>query len=529
MTWIKNNRRWLAPLAVFGALLMLLGAMLGKGQFCDETDNFVGGMVVAVGGDIYKDFISQHMPVMYYLCAVFRLLGASSIYVYRMMFYICLALLWTVMFVRYHKDLGTVTMLAFPLLYVFEMNGAPQCATAIADQLQAQGFVILLLEYLRYVRYRTFDTKACCWLMLGGLFSLGTAFVSAYSLLFFGVGMLLLRIRWNLQERRPFTKAVKATAVQYAKAGLWVLAPFALLLVWYAVSGNLANFIKGAYQVNTEVYSKYMGGFGTDKLAPFRLCFSDYGDMIRRIFSLPWDWAAARAAVRFAGTVGFLLLLLRKDWLASLLLIPAIVMSGMRGFQDFHAMAYLGLCALMLAYCIQQAVTWLASKKRRWAGAAAAAVALACFVCLGWDYPAQFSEVLHVPDILTTDTSVDMYPNALQSMTDPDDPIHVTTLNNHLYIDANRLPLYSAPSTVPWMWEAYGEEEMRLLHENPPKVIYFYPEYDCWGFKQSEYAPELGRFIEQMYTPLSDYNEDMTCLYVRNDYWEEALERMGYI
>ena len=529
MTWIKKNLRWIAPVGLFMAWSVLLSAMLGKDQFCDEFDNYVGGMVVVAGGDIYREFISQHMPLMYYLCAIFRLMGVSSIFVYRMMFYLVLALLWTILYVRYRKDVGTVTMLAFPLIYMFQMNGIATCASAIADQLQAQGFAILLLEYLRYVKYKRFDTKACCWLMLGGLLTLGTAFVSAYSLLFFGVGMLLLRIVWNIQEKRPLAEATKDTACQFAKAGLWVIAPFVLLIAWYAISGNLANFIKGAYTVNTEVYSKYTGGFGTDKLAPFFKCFSGYAKQITRLFTSPWNRASAYFAAQLLGTLGFLLLLFRKDKLAPLPLIPAIVMNGIRGFQGFHSLGYFGLCAVMLAYCLQQSLEWLRGKKLRWAGVPMLAASLACCVVLGWDFPAQMPEILNVPEHLTTDMSAGMYPYALQTLTEPDEPIHVTTLNNNLYIDADRQPLYSAPSTVPWMWEVYGDEEMRRLRENPPKVIFFSEDYSVWGYLQQEYAPELCAFIAEMYTPLSDYNEDMPSMYIRNDYWDEALERMGYV
>ena len=85
-TELKNrdsvHKRVLPCIGLFLLYFILCSAYLNQGVFCDEVDNMVGGMVVADGGVVYRDFYSQHTPVMYYLCAIFRLLGASSILLY---------------------------------------------------------------------------------------------------------------------------------------------------------------------------------------------------------------------------------------------------------------------------------------------------------------------------------------------------------------------------------------------------------------------------------------------------------------
>jgi hypothetical protein len=127
-------------LLFFGVLFMLVGIQ----AFGDETDNFVGGMLVAAGQDVYQVHTSQHMPFMYYLCAIFRLLGASTIYTYRLAFFIFLSLLWTIIYFRYSSHFGKSTMIFYPIFYAFEMAATSLAATVLSEQMQAQGMVILL-------------------------------------------------------------------------------------------------------------------------------------------------------------------------------------------------------------------------------------------------------------------------------------------------------------------------------------------------------------------------------------------------
>ena len=71
----KQIGQWFLCFLVY--LIMLLGVLNRSPGFTDESDNFIGGMVVASGGRMYRDFVSQHMPVMYYICAVLKMLGAD--------------------------------------------------------------------------------------------------------------------------------------------------------------------------------------------------------------------------------------------------------------------------------------------------------------------------------------------------------------------------------------------------------------------------------------------------------------------
>lgn len=64
------------------------------GTFTDECDNIRGGILIAKGRVLYRDYYTQHTPFGYYLCAFFAWLGAKSIQQFRLLYYLFSAILW---------------------------------------------------------------------------------------------------------------------------------------------------------------------------------------------------------------------------------------------------------------------------------------------------------------------------------------------------------------------------------------------------------------------------------------------------
>ena len=91
---------------------MILFAYRVNPAFLDEQDNLIGGKIVANGGHIYIDFISQHMPGMYYICMLFAQMGISTLVGYRVSFYFLIAVIWVFMYFRYQENFGKVAMIA---------------------------------------------------------------------------------------------------------------------------------------------------------------------------------------------------------------------------------------------------------------------------------------------------------------------------------------------------------------------------------------------------------------------------------
>ena len=138
----------LCAAGLFFICFTLLSAMRGSLQFMDEMDNFAVGLQMTKGGVLYKTLFSQHMPLMYYICAFFAQLGAHTVLEFRLWWYVLLALCYTALFWRYKKYFGRAVMLLWPVLYLFSVTTQELCTSILAEQLQAIGMVMLLLEFL---------------------------------------------------------------------------------------------------------------------------------------------------------------------------------------------------------------------------------------------------------------------------------------------------------------------------------------------------------------------------------------------
>lgn len=520
VSWKKQLFQGVALfLVLLTALLCLMNTML----FSDEFDNFVGGMLVAAGDDVYQVHTSQHMPFMYYLCSIFRLLGATNAYTYRLGFYAFLALLWSVMYIRYSKHFGKVALIFYPILYIFEMAFTSLAPAVLADHMQAQGMVILLLEFMVFIKQKELKLSNCIWISLAIVFSYGSVFLSAYAIFVMAVFVFLSGLLHSMQKPRDLQASFPGFLKQLGILALIILAPFALLTLWYGVTGNLENFYMGAYKINVSVYSKYTGGFGENPLSlALTRPIDYYNNLIDAIKNLTaYPETSVHALILFAGNIAFVLWLAKKNILYALGAAAFLLANGVRGFNGFHAMAYLGVSAGMISLLFGKAFRKYA---HRW-GYALPAAAITVAGVLGMTFFYEVPSIIEVPALINLASTQEIYSQAIQKITTKEDRIHVTTLATDLYLNADRLPLLSAPSSVPWMYEVYGEKEVSLLKKYMPKAIFYAPDWEVWGYYQEEYAPELSEFIWENYSIIE--GADLDSLFIRNDYLEEAKKLLN--
>ena len=76
----RSSAMVLGPL--YGLTVALLFASRVR-EFGDETDNLLGGVLVAQGQRLYVDFFSSHMPLAYYVAALPGLFGVATLDQFR--------------------------------------------------------------------------------------------------------------------------------------------------------------------------------------------------------------------------------------------------------------------------------------------------------------------------------------------------------------------------------------------------------------------------------------------------------------
>ena len=87
--WASWLRKML-PVVFFFYVFFLYYSLLSTPYFTDEQDVFFGAYNVIKGQDIYRAFLSQHMPFSYYLAAPIALCGARPCSSSDLAFIFCL-------------------------------------------------------------------------------------------------------------------------------------------------------------------------------------------------------------------------------------------------------------------------------------------------------------------------------------------------------------------------------------------------------------------------------------------------------
>ena len=151
------------PFLIYLLLFLLYFSMqyllLGQPWFpTDELDIMIAGRDMVDGYQLYTDYSSQHMPFSYYMSAFFALLGARTVSIQRICFYLFYSLMWTLMVFFYGKAEKKRAIALYPILYIFVSCACANGTTILSEQIAGIGFSMLFLEFLQF--YRTKELQA---------------------------------------------------------------------------------------------------------------------------------------------------------------------------------------------------------------------------------------------------------------------------------------------------------------------------------------------------------------------------------
>jgi len=487
----------------------------------DEGDNFLGAKMVANGLDVYKEFTSQHMPLMYYICSVFYLLGARTVIQFRLFFYAFLCLVWACMYLRYNKFFGKLTMSIYPLLYMCAMHFVEMGYSVLSEQMWAQGMVILLLEYLIYVKQKRISVSSSCWISFAVFISFGTAFMSAASIGIVFLAVLISEIIIQSKEKEGFIKGFQGICKRNGRMILIILFPFIILVLWYLISGNLYNAYYGSFVVNREYYPKYNGSIQTT-----------LGTLWQSFIALKnWIWCTNETEVYLQLIifgVFLVFMFLKRQYLAVVCVFLFTVFCGIRGIDTFHALpmhaVFMMMGALLFgevfkAYIRPRMEESVLKDKIILVGCCIAVLAAVYFPIYRIYY--ENKQLLRVQE----NESVDAYPegyDVIKKLTYENEEVYECTMNPWFFFATDTLP--SATSAAcPWIYDAYKNEILKDLQTEPPRIVVYDEDISVWGYRFGDFAADMCEYFEENYTLLDGF----TTIHVRNDYYEEACRIVG--
>ena len=537
MTQLSPKTKERLTSAVLAALLFavcftLFSAARTNVWFMDEMDNYCVGTQLAKGSLLYKDVFSQHMPLMYYICALMSLAGVKSVLAFRLAWYALLSLGYALIFWRYRRDFGRAAMFAWPCIYVASLTTQDLCTSILAEQLQAVGMVLLMLEFLRFVRTRDVPWHMAVTIALAINISFLSAFVAAFGCAVIVLGYVGVEVWDCARQRRGIAGSIASLWKKYRLTIALTLAPMACAALFYVLNGTWDYFFYNIYTFNREIYSGYMDGLGSSPSAAVAGCFTQYWAFAKSVFQTLFQGAAnvpLSVVPLQAGWYFFLLwLCARRRFVTAAWLELFFLLCGSRGFFNYHNLQGFALCALACGLCIGglwKTLRRAPGAKRAAAGAALAAMCASLAVTTGGYYAARLDSLY--PSGREFEAYYEPHSNEalLLALTEPGEFVLENINHEELYLIADiRLPAYNTGMS-PWWWEATRERSMELLQADPPRYAVYDPEYTAFGqYVVEDFAPELDAFIQENYTQIFS---DTPQFWVRNDCLDEARAKIG--
>lgn len=513
----------------------------------DELDIMIAGRDLTDGYQLYTDYSSQHMPFSYYISAFFSLLGARTVSHQRICFYIFYSLMWTLMVFLYGKEEKKRAIALYPILYIFVSCSYDHGTAILSEQIAGIGFCFLFLEFLQF--YRTKELKAKSYFVISWsvLLTLGTMFISAFGLFLIALAVLILEIYWEIRKKESFLPWFLRMLKRYLLLFFAIIVPWVIMLIYYAANNMLNMVVFSTYTYNTEIYSKYSGFGGSigDALKMgFVSIFKNLKDDVKILIAPDGRMEFARAALSiliFILFVCFLVYAARKISIfvsiVSFLLVVTLAVRGVLFLNSFHNGTAIMVICLFIALFFGN-VVFVRWEKRRGLSVSIKVISLASIAFMALFY-LRFAE-LTSPSQKQGDVAA---AEAIEAITDKGEVVWNNTFMLDLNMNSDRPMIWNIGIT-PWGWEALSDQVFPVIKENRPRVIVFNPGHEVWLWDIDDYATELIDYVEDNYTNLSSsyiwnytpetsatismgYGDYPSYVYIRNDYYDEAIEKLS--
>lgn len=495
---------------------LLLCTFCSIAPFMDETDNMLGGWVIAHGGVLYRDYVTQHPPFAYYLSAVFALFGAKSVEQFRLSYYLLISVVWGLLYLRHKEQFGK-KMFLLPVVESVVINsmvignpGRPDCMI-LSDGIQAICFIALLLEFFTFCKDSTLNwvraviVSACIW------GSIGSAFLSAFVLIWIAAAFIVEEFKKWRQEGVSLFRLVS----RYWKLLTAVAIPLMMALAYFRINDSLQKAVEQSYSFNREIYTNYgIGTIGQSVISPFVFSFRNFFDIITDHFNSLMNAHASTSIVlqliilitAAAILVG---MLMKRKFLKPALLFCVLCFAGARGNNDFHFLAAWCIAIMIIVLFYDELFESLHK------------VSIALLVIVG-----VYSSSIYVhsvgDNLLYKQKSVTEFEHYMISVTVPYEKMIFDATSckpwsemcNSLYLLYKKRDIVNRLQYIlPWYMDWYEQDTIDDLEKNKPNYVFF-----CNGWGSEPYASSLMKKLNQNYQKNSDKQDGAwgSCVWKRN-------------
>ena len=511
----RTYKRYIYAIFIFAFCMLLLISCANDIFFeSDEGEIYSKGIAIVQGEVLYRDNASQHMPVMYYIAALFHLLGASTVCEFRICFYVLFSLIWGLCAIWYDDKIPVISLFLCPALYIVMISRVYYGTSILSEHGQAIGFNILFYELICYYLDDKVRTGQLIRISLAVFLAFGSAFTSIFPIFFLVLTVVAIDMdRYFLKKGNRGRVKCRQLLRRYCSMVIAVAIPFVVLCVYYLFMGSLDDFYYWAYKFNVTIYANYQPTGGS-------VIQSLFGGFNYMLDPLRGTWTDS-ASIMFAEftVIGFLSVIAIGVLLRSPI-VPIGLVLMVNGCETrgsiigFHSMHAIMLQCAIISYALGGMTSKLQTKRLQ----PLMLGGLLVIILLPFkDHFRQYKSALVLNDPLDS-----TFYHCVDVLTEDGERLGSATLNEGLYIASRTVPASIVSPCVKWMWEGAGEKAMEQLRTCPPNLYNMDENYCAWNYPLADYAPELIAFVHENYKPLSKYGCET--VFVLNSYYDEACK-----
>lgn len=501
-----HNKR-MQSLLLFIVVFCLLYVFSKNGiTFTDENDNIRGGMIIAKGGILYKDYITQHTPVTYYLCAGFALLGAGSVQQFRCCYYVVVATFFSIIFYRHVSYWGRKRLFLIPIcIIVITTTFNVQGYMILSDNIQGICMLALCMEFLRYYDDRTISLSRCVIVSICVWGSIGSAFISVYALSIIVLAVIMLEINdWRTPK---YSLHIGGLIRRYVKLSTTIIAPFICAVAYFKFNGTLRIAYDQVYRFNREIYLHYTDsgtgftncGYGSNVVQPYLLGIKNYfsliSDKLNAVFSDISTSGNTQLLIAVLLGIVLILLLFKKKFTLGVTLFLFSCCNMTRGY-GFHSVAFWYVAiALIILFWPTRFLTALNSYR----SVISAMVCMFIIYCMS---PFVNNVCTYLFQKQSTISELEQY---IVSITDEEERVFIDTYTcDSIYLlYKQRYPVNRLTYFLPWYLAWYEQAAIDDLNAYSPNVVIYNPDLVTWTV-HSGYSAAFCEATNANYKQLSD-------------------------
>ena len=501
---IKKYKSYIISFVLFVLYFCLLLTFKNKPQFMDEADVFLGAKSLAKFKLMYIGFASQHLPLTYILMVPVAFF-AKTYTQFRIGAYVILSSLFVFIYNRYNKFFGKFILILYPIFYIWFMSIDFLSSSIISEHFQSQFLVILLFELLMFNKNKVLSKSSKIIIPISMVSAVGCAFVSVIPIFIFVIGMFYIDIKNYIVVNKKFNLSnyFKNFIKNYFLIIFIGISIVVIYIIFLLLTNSFNEFIKQAFYLNTEIYSKY-NGYSSN---PFKTLVISVPRFIFIIKSYILQLNTNKPMFIFGiliyfGVWLYLLKTLRKNKFFNIILFMLLIAGGNRGFIGFHAFPYFSIASIYTLLFINDLNIYL--KKF---------FVIILIILLG---------IKFIPNIRFIGEQYqnnDEYIKILDKLITNDEMTMIIP-NTPLFINLNKISSSKFAGMVPWFAEIYEKEYLKDIKKEKPNVIIHNPYSNIWGYEFKDFVPMINKFILNNYTY---YGND---IWIKNDNIDNAKKKI---